>query len=272
MSISRILSAVRQFPVRALPTVVIALTTFGAAAQDTIPARGGDPDDRPAVTSPVARRGDRRVNTATTLDPDTIVFAGDTTAIRQRRDRVTVVAPPETGEPDETKVFNPDPKRALWLSAICPGLGQIYNRRYWKLPIIVGAYVGLGYGTAWNNRMLGDYNKAYRDIMDNDPNTRSYMNFYPPTVDESSIDKSWLQKALRNKRDYYRRYRDICIIAMVGVYLINIVDAYVDASLAHFDISPDLSLQVRPSIITSSEISPGTLRTATYGLGCSLNF
>lgn len=277
-SLSRISSVIRQFPARVLPIVVLALTTLGAEAQDTIPAGVSDPDDRPAVTSPVARRGDRRVNTATVLDPDTIVFAGDTAAIRQRRDRVTVVAPPEAGEPAENagnteiKVFNPDPKRALWLSAICPGLGQIYNRRYWKLPIIVGAYVGLGYGTAWNNRMLGDYNKAYRDIMDNDPNTRSYMNFYPPTVDESSIDKTWLQKALRNKRDYYRRYRDICIIAMVGVYLINIIDAYVDASLAHFDISPDLSLRVRPSVINSNEITPGTLRTATYGLGCSLNF
>ena len=83
------------------------------------------------------------------------------------------------------RVFNPDPKRAMWLSALCPGLGQIYNRRYWKIPIVVGAFVGLGYGTAWNNRMLGDYTKAYRDITDNDPNTRSYMNFFPKTVKES---------------------------------------------------------------------------------------
>lgn len=95
------------------------------------------------------------------------------------------------------RVFNPDPKRAMWLSALCPGLGQIYNRRYWKIPIVVGAFVGLGYGTAWNNRMLGDYTKAYRDITDNDPNTRSYMNFFPKTVKESDLDKEWLTRALK---------------------------------------------------------------------------
>ncbi len=165
------------------------------------------------------------------------------------------------------RVFNPDPKRAMWLSALCPGLGQIYNRRYWKLPIVVGAFVGLGYGTAWNNRMLGDYTKAYRDITDNDPNTRSYMNFFPKTVKESDLDKDWLTRALKNKRTYYRRYRDICIISMVAVYLINIVDAYVDASLAHFDISSDLSMDVAPAAIDTRQG-----RVPSLGLQCAINF
>ena len=168
------------------------------------------------------------------------------------------------------RVFNPDPQRALWLSALCPGLGQIYNRRYWKLPIVVGAFVGLTYGTSWNNRMLNDYSRAYRDAMDNDPDTRSYMDFYPPTVKESDLDMAWLQKALRNKRDNYRRYRDLCIIGMVGVYLLNIVDAYVDASLAHFDISPDLSMQVRPAVIAPPQ-STSPLKTSV-GLQCAINF
>ena len=140
----------------------------------------------------------------------------------------------------KVRVFNPDPMRAMWLSALCPGLGQIYNRRYWKLPIVVGAFVGLTYGTTWNNRMLQDYTKAYRDAMDSDPDTKSYMEFFAPTVKESDLDMDWIKRVMTNKRDYYRRYRDICIISMVGVYLLNIVDAYVDASLAHFDISPDL--------------------------------
>ncbi len=169
------------------------------------------------------------------------------------------------------RVFNPDPQRALWLSALCPGLGQAYNRRYWKLPIVVGAFVGLSYGTAWNNRMLSDYSRAYRDAMDNDPDTRSYMDFYPPTVKESDLDMSWLQKSLRNKRNYYRRYRDICIIGMVAVYLINIVDAYVDASLAHFDISPDLSMQVKPAVMTPPQPTSSPLR-ASVGLQCAFSF
>ena len=81
---------------------------------------------------------------------------------------------------------------------------------------------------------------------------------------------AWLQKALRNKRDNYRRYRDLCIIGMVGVYLLNIVDAYVDASLAHFHISPDLSMQVRPAVIAPPQsISP--LKTSV-GLQCAINF
>ncbi|MDE6331565.1 MAG: hypothetical protein K2L80_03085, partial [Muribaculaceae bacterium] len=71
--------------------------------------------------------------------------------------------------------FNPDPTRAVWMAALFPGLGQLYNRRYWKLPVVVGAYVGLGYATSWNNSMLRDYTRAYRDITDNDDSTRSYM-------------------------------------------------------------------------------------------------
>lgn len=169
----------------------------------------------------------------------------------------------------EVRAFNPDPQRALWMSALCPGLGQIYNRRYWKLPIVVGAFVGLTYGASWNNRMYKDYSRGYRDVMDDDPDTRSYMNFFPPTVKESDLDVAWLQKVMKNKRNYYRRYREICVIAMVGVYLINIVDAYVDASLAHFDISPDLTLDVAPAAIDSG-VTGG--RLPSLGLQCAFSF
>ena len=167
------------------------------------------------------------------------------------------------------RIFNPDPKRALWLSALCPGLGQLYNRRYWKLPIVVGAFVGLAYGTSWNNRMLNDYRRAYRDATDNDPDTRSYMNFYPPTTQESSLDMDWLKRAMKNKRDYYRRYRDICIIGIVGVYALCMIDAYVDASLAHFDISPDLSMEVKPSVMIQQA---GNGADTAWGLRCAFNF
>ncbi|MBD5293544.1 MAG: hypothetical protein HDR93_00935 [Bacteroides sp.] len=147
------------------------------------------------------------------------------------------------------RVFNPDPVRAVWLSALCPGLGQIYNRRYWKLPIVVGGYMGLAYATDWNNAMLRDYTKAYRDLMDNDPDTKSYMDFFAPGVTESQLSKSWLESVFQSRRNYFRRNRDLCIIGMVGVYILAIVDAYVDASLAHFDITPDLSLNWSPVLI-----------------------
>ncbi|MDE7394200.1 MAG: hypothetical protein K2M80_06975 [Muribaculaceae bacterium] len=163
--------------------------------------------------------------------------------------------------------FTPSPTKAVWLSALFPGLGQVYNRRYWKLPIIAGGYIGLIYATSWNNTMLSDYTVAYADLLDNDPNTKSYMDFFPPNIKEESLDKTWLQKILQSRKNYFRRNRDLCIIAMVGVYLLSMVDAYVDASLSHFDISPDLSMDVAPALIQD-----GRSRYPSVGLQWALNF
>lgn len=208
-----------------------------------------------------------------TLDGDTLSVASLDSVGKLKNVEIltdSITAP----NPGRIKVFNPDPMRAMWLSTLFPGLGQIYNRRYWKLPIIVGAFVGLSYGTSWNNRMLSDYTKAYHDATDNDPNTRSYMNFYPPTVKEDDLDMDWLQRALKSKKDYFRRYRDICIFSMIGVYLLNVLDAYVDASLSHFDISPDLTVDVKPAVISNysggSSYTPS--RLPGLGLQCAISF
>ncbi|MEZ3521069.1 MAG: hypothetical protein K1V78_06200 [Muribaculaceae bacterium] len=163
--------------------------------------------------------------------------------------------------------FNPDPTRAVWLSALFPGLGQIYNRRYWKLPIVIGGYLGLGYATSWNNGMLNDYTRAYRDLMDTDPTTNSYMNFFPPNTDESTLDRTWLTNIMQSRKNYFRRNRDLCIIAMVGVYLLAMVDAYVDASLSHFDITPELSMDVQPAVFYETR----GMRPAV-GLNWAINF
>lgn len=109
--------------------------------------------------------------------------------------------------------------------------------------------MGLGYGASWNNNMLRDYTRAYYDLMDNDPSTKSYMDFFPPTTTEESLNRDWLERVLKSRKDYFRRNRDLCIIGMVGVYLLAVVDAYVDASLTNFDISPDLSMQVAPALL-----------------------
>lgn len=167
----------------------------------------------------------------------------------------------------EVRVFTPNPTRAVWLSALFPGLGQIYNRRYWKLPIIVGGYVGLAYATSWNNGMLKDYTKAYSDAMDNDPNTKSYMDFFPSTTKEEDIDTTWLQSILKSRKDFYRRNRDLCIISMVALYLVCMIDAYVDASLAQFDITPELSMQVKPAVI-----EPQLGKLPAMGLQCAVKF
>ena len=75
--------------------------------------------------------------------------------------------------------FTPDPIRSMWLGLVLPGAGQIYNRKYWKLPIIYGGFLGCAYALTWNNQMLRDYSQAYIDIMDDDPNTKSYENMLP---------------------------------------------------------------------------------------------
>ncbi len=168
---------------------------------------------------------------------------------------------------DGKKIFNPSPERAVWLSALFPGLGQIYNRRYWKLPIVVGGFMGLGYATSWNNNQLTEYSQAYRDLMDNDPSTKSYMNFFPSTTKEEDLDKTWLTNIMKRRRDFYRRNRDLCIICLVGMYMLCMVDAYVDASLAHFDVSPDLSVDWSPTMM----ISPGD-RKVSLGINWAFTF
>lgn len=166
------------------------------------------------------------------------------------------------------KVFNPDGMRAVWLSALMPGLGQIYNRRYWKLPIVVGGFMGLVYATSWNGRMYADYQQAYLDVMDTDPNTNSYMDFFPPYYTEDNIDKTWLTNILKTRKDSYRHYRDYCIVGMVALYLVCILDAYVDAELYHFDMSPDLAVEVKPAIIPVTS----SIQHTALGLQCAITF
>lgn len=235
--------------------VLLAVAWQGAYAQNS-----RRPVKRTHGDTPVAR-----IETA-----DSIAEArADSVWAAQTDSILAPLAPPSAYDRWEERemVFNPDPTRAVWMAALFPGLGQVYNRRYWKLPIVVGAYLGLGYATSWNNGMLSDYTRAYRDIMDNDPSTNSYMNFFPPTITEDSLDKTWLTNVLQSRKNYFRRNRDLCIICMVGVYLVAMVDAYVDASLSHFDISPELSMDVAPTLIQDGRgVKP------SIGLTWALNF
>ena len=167
--------------------------------------------------------------------------------------------------------WHPNPKRALWLAIVIPGAGQIYNRKYWKLPIVYGGFVGCAYAMRWNNQMYRDYSQAYMDIMDNDPNTDSYNQFLHlgSKIDASNIDR--YKTLFKKRKDRYRRWRDLSFFCLVGVYALSVVDAYVDASLSEFDISDNLSLKLEPTIINNStERNP--LRQNSLGLSCSLNF
>lgn len=240
-----------------------------AAYPHTEPAKTDDPQQEPDKTHGAQHVEGEIVDSL--LLKQSFEMANDTLSIlgTDTIPTATVFEPLKTYDAWEERdeVFSPDPTRAVWMSALFPGLGQIYNRRYWKLPIVVGAYLGLGYATSWNNSMLTDYQRAYLDIMDSDPSTNSYMNFFPPNTQESSLDKDWLTRLLKSRKDFYRRNRDLCIICMVGVYFLAMVDAYVDASLSHFDISPDLSIDWSPSVIPDVRgRGPG------LGLTWALNF
>ena len=164
--------------------------------------------------------------------------------------------------------FMPDPSKATWSAIVFPGGGQIYNHKYWKLPIVYGGFVGCAYALNWNNQMYSDYSQAYLDIMDDDPNTASYEDFLPPRYNiEANMD--YLKRVFKNRKDIYRRQRDLSIFCFIGVYLISIIDAYVDAELSNFDITDDLSVQVRPTTIDNRQSS---LRNQAYGLQCSFSF
>lgn len=146
--------------------------------------------------------------------------------------------------------WRPDPMRAVWMGTIIPGYGQIYNRAYWKLPIVYGAFMGCAYAISWNNRMYQDYKQAYRDILtDTDGTKTSYLDMLPDGYTlEMMGGKENYTRVLKNGNDTYRRYRDISIVATVLVYALSIIDAYVDAQLYDFDISTDLTMNISPQL------------------------
>ena len=167
--------------------------------------------------------------------------------------------------------WRPNPKRAMWLGLVLPGAGQIYNRKYWKLPIIYGGFVGCIYAWQWNDTMYHDYSQAYLDIMDNDPKTQSYNKFLHlgRTIEEKDV-KDW-QNRFKKRKDYYRRYRDMSIFILIGVYALSVIDAYVDASLSEFDISDDLSLRLTPAVMNNGT-SSNPVKSSALGVQCALQF
>lgn len=220
-------------------------------------------------------KGDSTLASVALHDPAT-----DTLTLRSGLIDSLVQITPDTSvislTPRKTKVrknrqlFVPDPKRALWLALVLPGAGQIYNRKYWKLPIIYGGFLGCTYALLWNQQMYKDYSQAYIDIMDDDPLTASYKNMLPMGYDITGREEQF-KKIFKHKRDYYRKYRDMSIFAFFGVYLVSVVDAYVDAQLSTFDISKDLSVSFEPASIDQSH-AIGNGNGKALGVQCNLKF
>ena len=176
--------------------------------------------------------------------------------------------------------WKPNPKRALWLAIVLPGGGQIYNRKYWKLPIVYGGFVGCVYALQWNNQMYRDYSQAYIDIIQHietekmlgyDPTPRSYNQFLHLGNEINKSNQDRYKSLFKKRKDYYRRYRDLSFFVLIGVYALSVLDAYVDASLSDFDISKDLSMRVSPTVI-SNKNDRNPLKSSALGLQCSLRF
>lgn len=208
---------------------------------------------------------EREVTVSTTLQKrDTIVI--DTVALHAITEDILL----NKRVRRDLSTFKPDPIRATWLALVIPGAGQIYNRKYWKLPIVYGGFLGCVYALTWNNQMLSDYSQAYLDIMDSDPNTKSYEKMLPPNYSIEGKEERF-KGIFKSKKDTFRRFRDLSIFAFGGVYLLSVIDAYVDAELSTFDISRDLSVQLLPTMLETERIDMHHNRT-TPGIQCLINF
>ena len=155
--------------------------------------------------------------------------------------------------------------RATTLSTICPGAGQLYNKSYWRVPIVIGGFATTIYCVDWNNRGYQRFKKAYRLRFDYDEHPELY-----PNGSQDEFNGRYASSFLKNLRNSYRRNRDLCIILTAGIYILQIVDAHVDAHLRDYDISDDLSVEVTPMI--NYAYQPGLGTTATMGMNLSFKF
>lgn len=152
---------------------------------------------------------------------------------------------------------NHSPRTAI-LFGIIPGGGQIYNRRYWKLPIVYGGLGGFGYWAYVSRREFLCYRNAYKAVIDDDPTT---VNTCDPTLSDDQL------KLLRDKSLQNYEY---AMVGLFAFYALTLVDALVDAHLMKFDISDDLSMQLRPSLQFNA-FAPQAVAPSWSG-GLSLQF
>lgn len=165
----------------------------------------------------------------------------------------------------------PNPVKATWMALVIPGGGQIYNRKYWKLPIFYGGFAGCAYALTWNSKMYTDYSNAYKDAVNENWTSSNITDLVSPGYLQV-VSKTQLTETLRKRKDTFRRYRDLSIFAFIGVYLLSVVDAYVDAELSNFDIGPDLSMHVEPAVIDNSQVKFKPDNNRAVGLQCSFRF
>lgn len=147
---------------------------------------------------------------------------------------------------DSTKLQNP--RKALLRSAIIPGWGQARNHKWWKVPLVYGGFVGLGLVYEFNNRYYKEF--LTESQFRTESKTPDEVSFYPQY---KGIPASQIYSA----KDFYRRNRDLTLYASIGFYGLQMLDAYIDARLATFDVGDDLSFKIKPSIYIPSYAASG---------------
>lgn len=171
-----------------------------------------------------------------------LLLAGNLFAQQATTDTLAQAATVDTTLQVEEKKHSPF--KATIMSTALPGLGQIYNGKWWKVPIIYGGFGGLIYSSVFNDMKCRTYKEAYLIRIDDDP----------ATTDQ--FEGRYSDANLRELVNYYQRNRDLSLIFTGVLYALNIIDATVDAHLKDFDVSDDLSLQIRP---TMHQLGPGQM-------------
>lgn len=195
---------------------------------------------------------------------DSIVMNNNSdTVVKVIEKKVTKTKIKENKDTILSEAYKPDPIRVLWMGAIIPGYGQIINKKYWKLPIVYAGFLGFAYTISWNSIRYQAYKNAYRDIIDSDETTNSFLDILPKgyTVDSYGGVSAYTSK-LNAGMEKSRYNRDLSVIASIAYYGITLVDAFVDAQLFDFDINNDLSLNLKPVLIENQygyRSSPGLL-------------
>lgn len=185
---------------------------------------------------------------------------GDTTKISIAKD--TVLRKDSVILKKETVVHSP--RKAALYSTILPGLGQAYNKKYWKIPVLYAGIAGLTYSIIFYNNDYLHYRHEYRIRMDTIPST---IDLY---ADKNSKTYMSTEVLLANVK-HAHRWRDLSIFGAALVYVLNIVDATVDAHLFSFDVSDDLSMRIQPIWINTTA-GVNNWRSPVTGLSVHLNF
>ena len=196
-------------------------------------------------------------------------FMSVMTCRAQSQDTLSVIT-------EKPKKYTLEPIRSTMYAAALPGLGQIYNRKYWKVPFVYAGFGALGYAAYFNGSLYSDYINAYKDFTDLIPETNSYLNIpgmgalnpedYDPVLHPETYNPStqaWVSTQLLNGVSYYRRYRDLSYIGIVAWYLLTIIDANVNSALFDYDISDDLKASLIPVNFSANGLSPGVAITFT---------